>query len=153
MTWDDGSPTIGQIFSDKFVEVFGPARRPGEPLTKFHEDIAASLQARLEELSVHLLQHLYEQTKVDKLCLAGGVAYNSVMNGNVLLNTPFKEIFVQPAAGDSGTAVGVCYYIQNILLSQPRSYVMEHAYTGPEFSERCDRGIVKQLRHALSQSE
>jgi carbamoyltransferase len=134
MSWDDGSPTIGQVFSDKFVEVFGPHRGPGEPLTTLHEDIAASLQARLEELSTHVLQHLYDQTKVNRLCLAGGVAYNSVMNGKVLLNTPFKEIFIQPAAGDSGTAIGVCYYIHNILLSQPRSYVMDHAYTGPEFS-------------------
>ena len=135
MTWDEGLPTIGQIFSDKFEEVFGPARTRGEALTSLHEDLAASLQARLEEVGFQILQHLQQETRLDRLCLAGGVAYNSVMNGKVLLNTPFKEIFIQPAAGDSGTAVGVCYYIHNQLLKRPRSYVMEHAYTGPEFAD------------------
>jgi carbamoyltransferase len=134
MTWEDGSPTIGRIFSDKFVDAFGPARLAGEPITALHENIAASLQARLEEVSFHILNQLHQQTKTDRLCLAGGVAYNSVMNGKILLNTPFRELFVQPAAGDSGTALGVCYYIHNVILQQPRSFVMEHAYTGPEFS-------------------
>ena len=68
------------------------------------------------------------------LGLAGGVAYNSVMNGKILLNTPFKRVFVQPAAGDSGTALGVCYQIYNGVLKRERGEVMEGAYTGPEFS-------------------
>jgi carbamoyltransferase len=134
MTWDEGSPTIGQIFSDKFVEVFGPVRQRGEPLTPKHEDIAASLQTRLEEVGFHILRRLHERTKLDRLCLAGGVAFNSVMNGKILLNTPFKDIYIQAAAGDAGTALGACYYIHHVVLKQPRSYVMEHAYTGPEFS-------------------
>jgi carbamoyltransferase len=145
MTWDEGSPTIGRIFSDKFVETFGPARAAGESLTSKHEDIAASLQARLEEVSFHILQQLYERTKLKRLCLAGGVAFNSVMNGKILLNTPFQEIFVQPAAGDAGTAVGACYYIYNAILKQPRSYVMDHAYTGPGFSNG-------QIAQALTES-
>jgi carbamoyltransferase len=143
MTWEDGSPTIGRIFSEKFIDTFGPARTVGEPLTSLHEDIAASLQARLEEVSFHVLNQLHQQTKADRLCLAGGVAYNSVMNGKILLNTPFRELFVQPAAGDSGTALGVCYYIQNVVLRQPRSFVMEHAYTGPEFGNGQIEGVVR----------
>ena len=143
MTWEDGSPTIGRIFSDKFIDAFGPARLAGEPLASLHEDIAASLQARLEEVSFHILNQLHQQTKTDRLCLAGGVAYNSVMNGKILLNTPFQEVFVQPAAGDSGTALGVCYYIHNVLLQQPRSFVMEHAYTGPEFANGHIDGVVR----------
>jgi len=143
MTWEDGSPTIGRIFSDKFINAFGPARLAGEPLTSLHEDIAASLQARLEEVSFHILNQLHQQTKTDRLCLAGGVAYNSVMNGKILLSTPFREVFVQPAAGDSGTALGVCYYIHNVLLQQPRSFVMEHAYTGPEFANGQIDGVVR----------
>jgi carbamoyltransferase len=143
MTWEDGSPTIGRIFSDKFVEAFGPARLAGEPLSSWHEDIAASLQARLEEVSFHILNELHRKTKTDRLCLAGGVAYNSVMNGKILLNTPFREVFVQPAAGDSGTALGVCYYIHNVILEQPRSFVMEHAYTGPEFTNEQIDGLVR----------
>lgn len=144
MTWEDGSPTIGRIFSDKFIDAFGPARLAGEPLTSLHEDIAASLQARLEEVSFHILNQLHQQTKTDRLCLAGGVAYNSVMNGKILLNTPFRGVFVQPAAGDSGTALGVCYYIHNVLLQQPRSFVMEHAYTGPEFANGQIDGVVRE---------
>jgi carbamoyltransferase len=143
MTWEDGSPTIGRIFSDKFVDAFGPARLAGEPITALHEDIAASLQARLEEVSFHILNQLHQQTKTDRLCLAGGVAYNSVMNGKILLNTPFRELFVQPAAGDSGTALGVCYYIHNVVLQKPRSFVMEHAYTGPEFSNGQIHDVVR----------
>jgi carbamoyltransferase len=145
MTWDEGSPTIGRMFSEKFVDSFGPARSPGQPVAALQEDIAASLQARIEEVGFHILNQLYEKTKVDRLCLAGGVALNSVMNGKILLHTPFKEVFVQPAAGDSGTAVGVCYYVHNMVLNQPRSFIMKDAYTGPEFDER-------EIEHALSLS-
>ena len=135
MTWEEGSPKIGTIYSEKFIETFGPARERGTSITSHYEDVAASLQARLEEISTHVLRHLHQQVNSDRLCLAGGVAYNSVMNGKILLTTPFREVFIQPAAGDSGTALGVCYYIHNILLNQPRSFVMEHAYTGPEFGD------------------
>lgn len=145
MTWDDGSPTIGRMFSDSFIDTFGPARSAGASLTPQQKDIAASLQARIEEVGFHILNQLYEETKLDTLCLAGGVALNSVMNGKIPLHTPFKEVFIQPAAGDSGTAVGVCYYIYNMILRGPRSFVMEHAYTGPEFAEA-------QFEHALNQS-
>jgi carbamoyltransferase len=143
MTWDEGSPTIGRIFSDKFVQVFGPARAPGEPLASVHEDIAASLQARLEEITFHILRQLHEQTKVDQLCVAGGVAFNSVMNGKIPLQTPFRQVYLQPAAGDAGTAVGVCYYIHNVLLRQPRSFVMEHAYMGPEVANGSIESVIK----------
>jgi carbamoyltransferase len=135
MTWDDGSPVIGRIFSDEYARAFGSPRKEGEPLTDRERDIAASLQLRLEEVAFHSLNHLHERTGLTDLGLSGGVAYNSVMNGKILLNTPFQRVFVQPAAGDSGTALGVCYQIWNQLLRQPRGEVMETAYTGPEFSE------------------
>jgi carbamoyltransferase len=134
MTWDNGSPVIGRIFSDQFVKTFGRAREPGAPLTDRERDIAASLQLRLEEIAFHVLNHLHEQTGFTDLGLAGGVAYNSVMNGKILLHTPFKQVFVQPAAGDSGTALGVCYHLHNQVLKQTRGEVMTGAYTGPEFS-------------------
>ena len=135
MSWDHGSPQIGPIFSDEFVKTFGPAREPGAPLADRERDIAASLQLRLEEIASHVLHHLHEQTQVTDLGLAGGVAYNSVLNGKILLNTPFKRIYVQPAAGDSGTALGVCYHLHNQLLRHDRGEVMIGAYTGPEFSD------------------
>ena len=135
MTWDNGSPMIGRIFSDEYARTFGSARREGDPLTDRDRDIAASLQLRLEEVAFHTLNHLHERTGLTDLGLSGGVAYNSVMNGKILLHTPFRRVFVQPAAGDSGTALGVCYQIWNQLLQRPRGEVMETAYTGPEFSE------------------
>ena len=135
MSWDEGSPVIGRIFSDEYGSRFGPARKQGEPLTDRDRDIASSLQVRLEEVGFHILNHLHEETGLTDLGLAGGVAYNSVMNGKILLNTKFKRVYVQPAAGDSGTAVGVCYQIYNDMLDQPRRFVMDGPYTGPEFSD------------------
>jgi len=134
MTWDQGSPIIGRIFSDEFVQTFGPARERGGALTEREQDIAASLQLRLEEVGFHVLNHLHQQTGLTDLGLSGGVAYNSVMNGKILLNTPFRRVYVQPAAGDSGTALGVCYEIHNGILKLERGEVMLGAYTGPEFS-------------------
>jgi carbamoyltransferase len=145
MSWDEGSPVIGRIFSDEFRETFGPPREKGAPLTDRDRDIAASLQSRLEEVCFHVLNHLHEATGLTDLGLAGGVAYNSVMNGKILLKTPFRRVFVQPAAGDSGTAVGVCYQIYNNLLDEPRGFVMEGAYTGPGFN---DADIRRDLEHA-----
>jgi len=135
MTWENGSPVLGRIFSDEYVERFGPAREKGAPLTDRERDIAASLQARLEEVGFHILNHLHEKTGFTDLGLSGGVALNSVMNGKILLHTPFRRVFVQPAAGDNGTAIGVCYQIYNGILNAPRGYVMEGACTGPEFSD------------------
>src|SRR5690349_14931391 len=134
MTWDEGSPVIGRVYSDEYAHLFGPPRKPGEQLSERERDIAASLQLRLEEVGFHVLNHLHEQTGVTDLGLAGGVAYNSVLNGKILLNTPFKRVFIQPAAGDSGTALGVCYQIHNAILKGARGEVMTGAYTGPEFS-------------------
>ncbi len=144
MTWDDGSPVIGRIFSDEYSKLFGPPREQGAPLTEREHDIAASLQLRLEEVGFHLLNHLYEATGLTDLGLAGGVAYNSVMNGKILLNTPFRRVYVQPAAGDSGTAIGVCYQIYNGKLNRARNEVMEGAYTGPEFSDAEMRAELEQ---------
>jgi carbamoyltransferase len=135
MSWNRGSPVIGRIFSDEFVRTFGPARAPGSPLTDRERDIAASLQLRLEEIAFHVLNHLHEQTGLKDLGLAGGVAYNSVINGKILLQTPFRRIYVQPAAGDSGTALGVCYHVHNQVLKHPRSAETTGAYFGPAFND------------------
>ena len=135
MTWSDGSPSIGRIFSDKYGDEFGQPRMAGNLLTDRDRDLAASLQLRLEEVGFHILNHLHEETGLTDLGLSGGVAYNSVMNGKVLLNMPFRRVFVQPAAGDSGTALGACYQIWNQLLRQPRMEVMEAPYIGPEFGD------------------
>ena len=145
MSWDEGSPVIGRVYSDAFAQLFGPPRAPGAALSDRDCDIAASLQLRLEEIGFHILTQLHAQTGLTDLGLAGGVAYNSVMNGKILLNTPFKRLFIQPAAGDSGTALGVCYHIYNGILKSERGEVMTGAYTGPEFSD-------EEIRMALQQA-
>ena len=145
MTWEGGSPRVGRLFSNEYENVFGAARKPDAPLTDRDRDVAASLQLRLEEVAFHVLNHLHEQTGLTDLGLAGGVAYNSVMNGKILQHTPFRRVFVQPAAGDSGTAIGVCYQILNEQRSRsktetvtPRSDALSSLlfapFTGPEFS-------------------
>lgn len=144
MTWDHGSPVIGRVYSGEFARLFGPPREEGTTLGDRERDIAASLQLRLEEIAFHVLNNLHRQTGLTDLGLAGGVAYNSVMNGKILLHTPFKRIFVQPAAGDSGTALGVCYQIYNGILKAERGAVMEGAYTGPDFSNDEIRTVLDQ---------
>ena len=135
MNWDAGSPTIGRIYSDRLIEMFGAAREPDGEITALHNDVAASLQAMLEEAYLHLVGTLWEQTHIPNLCLAGGVALNAVANGRILPETPFQELYIQPAAGDSGTAVGAAFFVWNQVLGRPRGFVMEHAFTGPEFSD------------------
>ena len=145
MTWDEGSPTIGRIYSDKLVEAFGPAREPHGEITKHYENVAAAMQKRLEDVYLHIVGHLHEATGMSDLCLAGGVALNAVANGRIRPETGFDGLYIQPAAGDSGTAVGAAYYVWNQELGQPRGYVMDHAYTGPEYS---DEDIAAAFRSA-----
>ena len=135
MTWDAGTPTIGTLFSERMEEVFGAARKPDEALTALHEDVAASLQAVLEESYLHLVDVLWQRTKIPNICLAGGVALNAVANGRIRPETPFEEVFVQPAAGDSGIAVGSALYVWHQELGRPRGFAMEHTYWGPEYSD------------------
>jgi carbamoyltransferase len=135
MLWDEGAPRIGRIFSDRLVARFGPPREPGAELTALYRDVAASLQRRLEEIYLHLVERLHERTGLANLCLAGGVALNAVANGRVIPETAFEGLYVQPAAGDSGTAIGSAYFVWNQLLGRPRPPAMRHADTGPEYSD------------------
>jgi carbamoyltransferase len=142
MTWAEGTPTIGRLYSDRLVEAFGPAREPRGELTGNHEDVAAALQAVLEEAYLHLVRGLAARTRLSNVCLAGGVALNAVANGRIRPETDFDGVFVQPAAGDSGTAIGAAYWVWNQLLGRPRGFVMEHAATGPEYTdEECAAAI------------
>jgi carbamoyltransferase len=133
MTWKDGAPTIGRVFTDRLERELGPARRPDEPLTPRHEAIAASLQAVFETAAFHVLNGLYERTRLPRLCLAGGCAMNSVANGKIRERTPFREVYLQPASGDNGTALGAAYWVWHQELGQPRSFEMQHGYWGPRF--------------------
>ena len=148
MTWDEASPTLGTIYSQKFVEKFGPPRQPGSEITPHYANMAASLQAMLEEAEFHIACHLHRVTGLKAICMAGGVALNSTFNGKVVPNTPFEEIFIQPAASDAGTALGVAYYIYHQILGQPRCFVMDHAYTGPRSTNGTVENVLLQYNLA-----
>ena len=125
-------------FSEELIQVLGPPRQPREEISERHQHIAASAQRVLEDVVLHLLEALHAQTREDHLCLAGGVAFNSVMNGRILRESPFKRVFIQPVAGDAGCSLGAAYLLHHGLLRQPRTCVMDHAYYGPSFSpEAC----------------
>jgi carbamoyltransferase len=134
MEWEDGSPTLGPVYAAALDELLGPARQPGDPLTARHEDIARSLQAVYEECAMHVLRGLWERTHNPRLCLAGGCAMNSVANGKIRSETPFREVYIQPASGDNGTALGAAYHVWHEVLHGSRGFVMEHGYWGPAHS-------------------
>jgi carbamoyltransferase len=134
MTWREGTPSLGTLYSDFLVQRLGPAREPGAAVEKRHQNLAASLQARLEDVALPLLRRLHGQTRQSNLCLAGGVAFNCTVNGKIFQNTPFERVYIQPAAGDAGLAVGAAFYVWHQILGRPRSFEMKHAYWGPEFS-------------------
>ena len=136
MTWQENgkTPVLGQLFSPYLEERLGKTRKAGEPVGKKHQDIAASMQVVLEEAYFRLLNKLDSAGHQNKVCLAGGVAFNCVANGKIFDHTPFSEIYVQPAAGDAGLSVGAAYYVHHQILGQPRTFVMDHAYWGPQFT-------------------
>ena len=130
-------------FPDELIQELGPARQPEEKIDKRHMDIAASAQKVLEDVVLKLLQNLHEQTGEKNLCLAGGVAFNSVMNGRIMQESPFEKFFIQPAAGDAGCSLGAAYLVHHKVLKQPRAPQMEHAYFGPGFSSDECAAVLK----------
>lgn len=121
-------------FPDAIVNEIGPGRQKGEELTRHHWDIASSAQKVLEDTAIYLAKQIKEMTGEENLCMAGGVAFNSVMNGRIFHETPFKNYYVQPAAGDAGCSLGAALMVWHQKLGNPRKWVMNHAYWGPKFS-------------------
>jgi carbamoyltransferase len=147
MTWDDGSPQMGLVFSPKLSELLGPTRDTEDPefFGKW-ADIAHSAQVVYEEIFFHVLTELQRRTGMTKLSLAGGCALNSVANGKIFERTKFRELFVQPAAGDDGTAIGAAFYVEHAILKRPRRFVMRDAYTGAGFDEAQVTAAIEKAR-------
>jgi carbamoyltransferase len=142
MVWHGGSPVIGPVYSEKLVEKLGPARAPQDAMEQRHKDLAASMQAVFEEAYFGLANALHAKTGMKTLCLAGGCGYNSVANGLVFDRSPYRELYIPAAAGDAGGAIGAAYWVWNEELHQPRAFVMDHAYWGPEYDEDAvDRAV------------
>jgi carbamoyltransferase len=147
--------STNRTFNGNFVRLFGeprvhesvfytPTTHPNKDHPQWDDvtalrnqhyaDIAASIQTVTEETLLRLAHHAYQRTGSKRLCMAGGVALNSVANGRILRETPFEEVWIQPAAGDSGGALGAALYAYHVLLRQPRAFVLEHAYWGQAYS-------------------
>jgi len=133
--WEGGSPVFGRLFSDKLIDLFGPVRAKSDRLTQVHMDIAHSIQAMYEEAFFHLLNKLHEKHGLDAVTVAGGCGMNSVANGKITRFTPFKNVYVQSAAGDAGGAIGAAFAVckQKDKSNLPR-FFMDHAYWGPQYS-------------------
>lgn len=125
-------------FSDVVKKALGESRGKGEELVQHHWDIAKSAQLAVEETALALAHEIKNMTGEENLCMAGGVAFNSVMNGRIFQEAPFKRFYVQPAAGDAGCSLGAALMIWHQKLGKPRHFVMNHAYWGPSFTnEEC----------------
>jgi carbamoyltransferase len=148
MSWAeaDKTPVLGKIYSEEMPKKLGPVRAPEEPIEQRHKNLACSLQARLEEVYLGMLERLHRETGMKSVCLAGGVAFNCVANGKIPASAGFENVYVHPAAGDAGLAVGAAQFVWHQVLGNPRGFVMEHAYWGPEFSREEIRAAVKASR-------
>jgi carbamoyltransferase len=146
MTWSSGAqtPVLGRLYSDELEKLLGPARKADEPLESKHRDVAATQQAALEEVLFAMLNELHRRTGMKNLCLAGGVAFNCVANGKIFSHTPFERVWVQPAAGDAGLAVGAAFYLYHQILGGRRQFVMDHSYWGPGFLREHLREAIRQ---------
>src|SRR5215813_13758039 len=140
--WADGSPEFEDLFAPALEQLLGPRRKPADPLEQRHRDIARSGQAMYEEAFFHLLRVLQKRSGLTDLALAGGCAMNSVANGKVRRETPFRRVYVQAAAGDAGGAIGSAFAVWHELGGK-RNFVMDHAYWGPGFG---DADLMQLLR-------
>ena len=133
-----------QWFSPEIVAALGPSRKKNDPMNERHKNIAASLQMVLEESVVRLARKAFELTESENLCYAGGVAFNCVANRRLLKETPFKNLFIQPVAGDSGTSLGAALHVHHALHPRAeRSFVWPHSYWGPSFSDDACRQALE----------
>lgn len=130
MSWEGGDPSMESIFSSELENLLGPARKSGEVLTQKHKDIATSVQRITEELIFHILNHLQQRTGLKNICIAGGVAQNSVANGKILENTKFEEVYIPSAGHDAGTAMGSALWLFNHIQKNDRLPAVYNAYTG-----------------------
>ena len=150
-SWASGAPEFGDLFSPALEELLGPRRRPEDPLEDRHRDIARSVQAMYEEAFFHLIGPLHRRFGVRDIALAGGCAMNSVANGKIRRRTPFSRVYVQSAAGDAGGAIGAAFVMWH-RLGGARSFVMDHAFWGPEFSSAEVAGLLAERRDEIGRS-
>lgn len=145
--------SLRDSYNQKFEKLFGPPRPPESPFftrttgddisgqesladrNQYYADMAASVQSLTEEIMIKMVNHLHAQTGLENLVMAGGVALNSVANGRIMRESPFRQVYIQPSAGDAGGALGAALYVWHVILGKPRRFIMEHAYFGKSYSQ------------------
>lgn len=148
---DDNIPVVAPLYSNLMVEKFGPARQKDEPLEQYHKDMAASVQRFTEKVIFHVLNHLQKRTGLANVCIAGGVAQNSVANGKITRNTTFTNVYIPSAGHDAGISMGAALYVQHQLQNLPRQASIRSAYTGSNFSNEEIKSILKKKNITYSE--
>lgn len=134
MDWNNGIPIIDSLFTKSWTKLLGNPRQEDDELEQWHIDLAASAQKFTENIIFHLLNHLHTKTGLDNICVTGGVAQNSVANGKIIENTPFKNIYIPSAGHDAGTSIGSALYLYNQILGKERLKEIRSAYFGKKAS-------------------
>ncbi len=151
--WKNDGPLVKSLFTENIKKLLGSPRKPGEELTQRHKDIAHSAQAIYEEAFFHILNTLHEKFKIDSIAIAGGCGFNSVANGKILLNTSFKKIYVQAAAGDAGGAIGAAFTTWYKITKKKgikRGKPHDHAYWGPSFTNEYCNLLLKKEKNIVT---
>jgi carbamoyltransferase len=143
MDWESGEPSVPDVYTPLLIDLLGPERRPDELVGARHEDLAASVQAVFERCAFHVLRGAHRRIPVDTLCLAGGCAMNSVANGKIRRETPFRSVFIQPAAGDNGTSLGAALAAWHASGRRDVGAQMEHSYWGTEYDDAAIAAVIK----------
>lgn len=146
-------PLVHTLFNEKMEERFGKLRKKEEALTQYHKDLAASVQRITEEVIFHVLRYVHKKTGLDKVCIAGGVAQNSVANGKITRNTPFKEVYIPSAGHDAGISMGAAYWVHHHQAQQARSETVMQACTGSQFTNEEIIAVCKELNLNYKQVE
>ncbi len=151
--WEGGAPTVEAHFTSALEDLVGPARKPEEELEQRHFDIARSVQARFEEAVLALLRRLHERYRFDDVALSGGAAMNSVANGKVTRETPFRRVFLPPAPGDAGGAIGAAIHAWRDASGGGRPERMIHSSYGPGYGEEAIDAALGSVGEELDRLE
>jgi carbamoyltransferase len=150
---DDNIPVVAEMYSDLMIEKFGSPRKRSEELNQYHKDLAASVQRFTEKVIFHILESLQKRTGLNNICIAGGVAQNSVANGKILTNTSFKKVYIPSAGHDAGISAGAALYVQHHVLKYPRQPAIKTAYTGSRFTNEEIKNSLVEKNIAFSEFE
>ena len=152
MEWNDTAPTLSKVYSKKFEDKFSNASIHNGTLSQYHYDLSASLQKVYENALFHVLNYAFKRTGISHLCLSGGCALNSSANGKIARRTKFTKVYIQPASSDAGGSLGAAYYLYNHILGKERTFVMKHAYWGPQYNDAEIETAMKALKEGAAEN-